>query len=148
MVASYGPPIRGGRDLAHNPGMYPDWGLNWQPFGWQAGVQSTPARDKGSDLTCLLLCSICYSCYLFLFYLKLFFCLLWYSWVLLFYAHWQSQTLIVSGCLWVWNILLQLTQVHFQITLYTSQVVLCALYHSITNSSLPITLLSFTSVIH
>ena len=28
-------------DLAHNPGMYPDWELNWQPFGSQVRTQST-----------------------------------------------------------------------------------------------------------
>ena len=27
--------------LAHNPGMCPDWELNWQPFGSQADTQST-----------------------------------------------------------------------------------------------------------
>ena len=33
-------------DLAHNPGMCPDWELNQWPFGFQAGAQSTepPAR--------------------------------------------------------------------------------------------------------
>ena len=29
------------RDLAHNPGMDPDWELNQQTFGSQAGTQST-----------------------------------------------------------------------------------------------------------
>ena len=28
-------------DLAHNPGMCPDWESNWRPFGSQAGAQST-----------------------------------------------------------------------------------------------------------
>ena len=28
-------------DLAHNPGMCPDWELNQRPFGLQAGAQST-----------------------------------------------------------------------------------------------------------
>ena len=27
--------------LDHNPGMYPDWELNWRSFGFQAGIQST-----------------------------------------------------------------------------------------------------------
>ena len=27
-------------DLAHNPGMCPDWKTNWRPFGSQAGTQS------------------------------------------------------------------------------------------------------------
>ena len=38
VVASYLPPTG---DLACNPGMCPDWELNWQPFGSQAGAQST-----------------------------------------------------------------------------------------------------------
>ena len=38
VVASHMPPIW---DLAFNPGMCPDWELNWQPFGSQAGTQST-----------------------------------------------------------------------------------------------------------
>ena len=37
-------------NLAHNPGMCPDWELNQQPFGLQAGTQSTephqPLQDK------------------------------------------------------------------------------------------------------
>ena len=28
-------------DLAPNPGMCPDWELNWRPFGLQVGTQST-----------------------------------------------------------------------------------------------------------
>ena len=28
-------------DLAHNPGMCPDWESNWRPFVSQAGTQST-----------------------------------------------------------------------------------------------------------
>ena len=28
-------------DLAHNPGMFPDWELNWPPFGLQVCAQST-----------------------------------------------------------------------------------------------------------
>ena len=33
--------------LAHNPGMCPDWELNQQPFGSQAGAQSIeqPSQD-------------------------------------------------------------------------------------------------------
>ena len=38
VVASHTPPIG---DLACNPGICPDWELNWQPFGSQAGTQST-----------------------------------------------------------------------------------------------------------
>ena len=28
-------------DLARNPGMCPDWELNWRPFGLQSGTQYT-----------------------------------------------------------------------------------------------------------
>ena len=38
VVASCTPPTG---DLAHNPGMCPDWESNWQPFGSQAQAQST-----------------------------------------------------------------------------------------------------------
>ena len=38
VVASCVPPTR---DLACNPGMCPDWELNWQPFASQFGVQSS-----------------------------------------------------------------------------------------------------------
>ena len=38
VVASRTPPTR---NLAHNPGMCTDWELNQQPFGSQAGAQST-----------------------------------------------------------------------------------------------------------
>ena len=38
VVASRVPPTS---DLAHNPGMCPDWESNWQSFGSQAGIQST-----------------------------------------------------------------------------------------------------------
>ena len=34
-------------DLAHNPGMYPDWESNWQPFGSQAGAQSIEPHQPG-----------------------------------------------------------------------------------------------------
>ena len=33
VVASHAPPTG---DLAHNPGICPDWESNWQPFGLQA----------------------------------------------------------------------------------------------------------------
>ena len=35
------------RDLAYNPGMYPDWESNWQPFGLQAGTQCTEPYQPG-----------------------------------------------------------------------------------------------------
>ena len=34
-------------DLAHNPGMWPDWELNQRPFGSQASIQSTEAHQPG-----------------------------------------------------------------------------------------------------
>ena len=34
-------------DLARNPGMYPDWELNWQPFGSQASTPSTQPHHLG-----------------------------------------------------------------------------------------------------
>ena len=34
-------------DLAHNPGMCPDWELNRRPFGSQAGAQSTESHHPG-----------------------------------------------------------------------------------------------------
>ena len=36
------------RDLAHNPGMCPDWESKWQPFGSQASAQSTVLHQPGS----------------------------------------------------------------------------------------------------
>ena len=44
VVASQMPPIG---DLACNPGMCPDWELNWQPFGSQAHAQSTELHQPG-----------------------------------------------------------------------------------------------------
>ena len=38
MVVFHVPPTG---DRAHNPGMYPDWELNLQPFGSQNSTQST-----------------------------------------------------------------------------------------------------------
>ena len=34
-------------DLAHNPGMCPDWELNRQPFGLQVSTQSTEPHQPG-----------------------------------------------------------------------------------------------------
>ena len=39
-------------DLAGNPGMCPDWELNWRPFGSQASSQSTEPHQPGLKLTC------------------------------------------------------------------------------------------------
>ena len=44
VVASRMPPIG---DLACNPGMCPDWESNQQPFGSQAGTQSTEPHQPG-----------------------------------------------------------------------------------------------------
>ena len=38
------------RDLACNPGMCPDWELNWRPFGLQAGTQSTEPHQPGHKI--------------------------------------------------------------------------------------------------
>ncbi|KAF6125283.1 hypothetical protein HJG60_009802 [Phyllostomus discolor] len=37
-------------DLAHNPGVCPDWELNWQPFGSQASTQSTEPHQPGQSI--------------------------------------------------------------------------------------------------
>ena len=44
VVASCVPPTG---DLAHNPGMCPDWELNWRLFGLLAGTQSTEPHQSG-----------------------------------------------------------------------------------------------------
>ena len=44
VVASYVSPTG---DLAHNPGMCPDWESNWRPLGLQAGAQSTEPHGPG-----------------------------------------------------------------------------------------------------
>ena len=44
LVASHTPPTG---DLAHNPGMCPDWDLNWWLFGSRAGAQSTEPHQQG-----------------------------------------------------------------------------------------------------
>ena len=36
-----------GPDLAHNPGVCPDWESNQRPFGLQAGTQSTEPHQPG-----------------------------------------------------------------------------------------------------
>ena len=43
-VASCTPPTR---DLAHNPGMCPDWESNLGPFGSQASAQPTELQQPG-----------------------------------------------------------------------------------------------------
>ena len=34
--------------LACNPGMFPDWELNWQPFGLQAGTRAPEPHQPGN----------------------------------------------------------------------------------------------------
>ena len=55
VVASHAPLVG---NLACNPGMYPDWELNWQPFGSQADAQSTEPHQPG--MMTLFKCT--YSC--------------------------------------------------------------------------------------
>ena len=42
-------------DLAHNPGMCPDWELNQRPPGLQAGAQSTEPHQPGPHILFLYL---------------------------------------------------------------------------------------------
>ena len=37
-------------DLAHNPGMCPDWESNLRPFGSQSGAQSTEPHQPGQQI--------------------------------------------------------------------------------------------------
>ena len=46
LVASCAPPTG---DMACNSGMCPDWESNQQPFGSQAGVQSTEPHQPGQE---------------------------------------------------------------------------------------------------
>ena len=41
-------------DLAHNPGMCPDWESNQWPFGLQSGTQSTEPHQPGCHLKKIL----------------------------------------------------------------------------------------------
>ena len=47
VVVSCAPPTG---DLACNPGMWPDWELDRQPFDLQAGTQSTEPHQPGLEL--------------------------------------------------------------------------------------------------
>ena len=47
VVASHAPPTG---DLACNPGICPDWELNQQPFGSQAGAQSTEPHQPRQQI--------------------------------------------------------------------------------------------------
>ena len=47
VVASHTPPTG---DLGCNPDMCPDWGSNLEPFGSQAGTQSTEPHQPGLDV--------------------------------------------------------------------------------------------------
>ena len=48
-------------DLAHNPGMCPDWELNWQPFGLQAGSQYNEPHLPGLFLLLIHLGVVLYE---------------------------------------------------------------------------------------
>ena len=41
-------------DVAHNPGMCPDWKLNQQPFVSQVGTQSTEPHQPGPKVGILI----------------------------------------------------------------------------------------------
>ena len=41
-------------NLASNPGMRPDWESNLQPFGSQAGTQSTEPHQPGPNILFLM----------------------------------------------------------------------------------------------
>ena len=43
-VVASSTPLTG--DLAHNPGMCPDWELNQRPFGSQTGTQCTEPQQQ------------------------------------------------------------------------------------------------------
>ena len=55
VVASYTPPPE---DLAHNPGMCPDWESNQQTFGSQAYAQSTELHQPGISILLISLIGI------------------------------------------------------------------------------------------
>ena len=56
VVASRVPPTG---DLACNPGMCPDWELNWRPFNSQSGTQSTEPHQPGQSSAFWILFSSC-----------------------------------------------------------------------------------------
>ena len=63
-------------DLAHNPGMCPDWELNQQPFGLQANDQSTEPYHPGLEyvlMQCIFL--LCFVSPKLLYYSYIFFLL-------------------------------------------------------------------------
>ena len=51
MVVSHAAPTG---DLAHNPGMCPDWESNQRPFGFQVRAQSTELYQPGQNLSFLI----------------------------------------------------------------------------------------------
>ena len=44
-------------DLAHNPGMCPDWEMNWRSFGSQSDTQSTKPHQAGQHVFTIILSS-------------------------------------------------------------------------------------------
>ena len=52
VVASHVAPIG---DLAHNPGMCPDWESNWRPFGSQPALNPPSYTSQGPNLVFIFL---------------------------------------------------------------------------------------------
>ena len=57
MVAYHTHPTR---DLACNPGMCSDWESNQQPFGFQAGTQSTEPHQPGPGYGVVVVVVVCF----------------------------------------------------------------------------------------
>ena len=55
MIASGTPPTG---DIVCNPGICPDWELNHQPFGSQAGDQSTELQQPGQKVNPIILTKV------------------------------------------------------------------------------------------
>ena len=61
VAASHVPPTG---NLAHNPGMCPDWESNWSPFDLQASTQSTEPHQSGLTAYLFTSASILLGCLL------------------------------------------------------------------------------------
>ena len=82
-ITSHMPPTG---DLAHNPGMCPDWGSNQRPFALEAGAQSTEPHQPGLRHISICLLVICLSSFvknlfnfIALFKILFYSCLFYYS---------------------------------------------------------------------
>ena len=84
-------------DLAHNPGMCPDWELNQWPFGLQTGTQSTEPYQPGPILKFYLLIPFCHFCVISYCLIVL---LVMYHILLL---HLSSNFFIGSWTLWIFS---------------------------------------------